>query len=157
MRFCADQINKKIPKPKIWWLGRKFVARPLIFSEKHWFLPKSVYFVDFHQVRAFSRAETWTCRGVRALDGRSGLITSRNDPQRSPGRNTGGLRALARSLAGVTWSIFFYFSIQNPDTHSPWTCTMAEPKYRESVVYIAALFALGNKVLKKCEFLKPML
>ena len=109
MRFCADQI--KNPKPKIWWLGRKFVARPLIFSEKHWFLPKSVYFVDFHQVRAFSRAETWTCRGVRALDGRSGLITSRNDPQRSPGRNTGGLRALALFLRALVLIDFFEFSI----------------------------------------------
>ena len=72
------------------------------FVENHWFLLKSAYFVDFHQVRSFFRAETWTRRGVRALDSRSGLIASRNDPQRSSGRNTGGLRALARSLAGVT-------------------------------------------------------
>ena len=74
-------------------------------------MPKSVYFVDFHQVRAFSRAETWTCRGVRALDGRSGLITSRNDPQRSPGRNTGGLRALALFLRALVLIDFFEFSI----------------------------------------------
>ena len=71
------------------------------FVENHWFLLKSAYFIDFHQVRSFFRAETWTWRGVRALDGRSGLITSRNDPQRSPGRNTGGLRALTRSVASV--------------------------------------------------------
>ena len=51
------------------------------------------------------------CRGVRALDGRSGLITSRNDPQRSPGRNTGGLRALALFLRALDLIDFFEFSI----------------------------------------------